>query len=249
MLSVPWVQRSRISRPPISSPSYGGGVSLPFAAALPLDLALPPQQGTTCKYFGFAAHMRGGEGPFLQGRQLHLGDRCDAQWWGLPSWSTGRVRLWRPPHSHHNGKASRVGWCHSAGRGSPSTPAPLTPPHWRSRGAPTAMPLSTESSPAVVHLSSTRRPGLSEGGLCLLHMSLSYLVPPLPHQEGMIAWPELRSPLECRDKVPQYHTGRHIIRPRGPSWVREGYLGLFDRHTGDRPTRDLCHGPLKEVHE
>ena len=91
--------------------------------------------------------------------------------------------------------------------------------------------------------------GLSQGVIGLLRMSLLYLIPSLPHQEGMIVQPEYGRPTECRDKVPLDHTGRRPIRPRGPRWVGEGVTGLFDQQTGDSPTGDLCRGPLEEGQE
>ena len=147
---------------------------------------------------------------------------------------------------HHNGTASRVDWCRKAGRGILSIPAPITSSHWRSRGAPAAMPLSAESAPAVVQCSV---PGLYQGGFCLLYISLFYLVPLLPHQEGMIAQPEFGRPMKIRDAVPLDHSGSHPIRPRGPSWVVEGNPVLFGQQTGDHPTGDLCRGPLEEGRE
>ena len=39
---------------------------------------------------------------------------------------------------------------------------------------------------------------------------------------------------------------RRLVRPCDPSWGREGDPRQFDSHTGDLPTRDVRHGPLKE---
>ena len=44
--------------------------------------------------------------------------------------------------------------------------------------------------------------GLSQGGLCLLRMLPPDILPPLTHQEGMIARPEFGRPVERRDEVP-----------------------------------------------
>ena len=91
--------------------------------------------------------------------------------------------------------------------------------------------------------------GLFQGGLCLLHMYPSYIAPPLPHQEGMIVRPEFGRFAERHGKVPGDHAGRCPIRPRGPSWVWEGNLDLFDRQTSDRPPGYLCCAHLKEGRE
>ena len=80
-------------------------------------------------------------------------------------------------------------------------------------------------------------------------MSLSFLLPTLPHQEEMVARPEFGRPAERRDEVPRDHAGRCPIRPRGLCWVREDDTSLFDRQTGDRPPGDLGRGPLKEGRE
>ena len=80
-------------------------------------------------------------------------------------------------------------------------------------------------------------------------MSPSFLVPPLPHQEGMIKQPELGRPSERRDKVPRDHTRHRPSPPHGPSWIGEGDPGLFDQHNRNWSTRDMCHAPLKEVCE
>ena len=71
-------------------------------------------------------------------------------------------------------------------------------------------------------------------------MSPSYLLPPLLHQEGMVAWPEFGRPAERRNEVPCDHAGRRKIRLHGPSWVGEGNA---------RPPGDLIRGPLKEGQE
>ena len=65
----------------------------------------------------------------------------------------------------------------------------------------------------------------------------------------MVTRPEFGRPAERRNKVPRDHAVRRLILTCGPSCVREGDPGLFDHHPGDRPPRDLCHGPLKEVQE
>ena len=71
-------------------------------------------------------------------------------------------------------------------------------------------------------------PGLSKGGLCLLHMYPLDLRTPLPHKKVMVARPEFGRPVERHDKVPPDYTGRRPIYPRIPSWVGEGNPGLFD---------------------
>ena len=64
-------------------------------------------------------------------------------------------------------------------------------------------------------------------------MSLLYLLPTLPHQDGMAARPEFGRPAERRDEVPHDHRGRRPILPHSPSWVGKGDPGLFYRQTGD----------------
>ena len=49
--------------------------------------------------------------------------------------------------------------------------------------------------------------------------------------------------------MPGDHAGNRPIIPHCPSWVGEDNPGLFECQTGDRPPRDLCHGPLKERRE
>ena len=92
-------------------------------------------------------------------------------------------------------------------------------------------------------------PGIPQGGLCLLCMSLPYFIFPFPHQEGMVDRPEFVYPVERRDKVPLDHKVFRPVRLCGPSWVGEGDPGLFDRQTSNRPPRDLRRGPLKEVRD
>ena len=77
-------------------------------------------------------------------------------------------------------------------------------------------------------------------------MSTSYLPPPLPHQEAMVARPEFGRPVERRYEVPCDHSGRRTISPSGPSWVGEGNSSLFHTQTGDNPPGDLISVPLKE---
>ena len=62
----------------------------------------------------------------------------------------------------------------------------------------------------------------------------------------MVSQPEFGRPAERRNKVPCYHIRRRPVRPCDPSWGREGDSRRFDSHTGDRTTRDVRHGPLKE---
>ena len=161
MMSVPWVQISRIIRSPFYSPSSGGSASLPFHDVFPL--ASPPLHSSASKYVGVVVHVRGGWRPFLQGWRPHHGYHCDAPWWGLPYCSPRRGILRRPTHSHHNGTASQVAQCHSLGIGSTSILAPLTPSHWLLRGSLTATPLSAESTPAIVHPGSMQLPGTLPG--------------------------------------------------------------------------------------
>ena len=87
--------------------------------------------------------------------------------------------------------------------------------------------------------------GLPQDSLCLLHMSPSYLLPSLPHQEGVVHQPEFGCPVERHNKVPHDHIVRRAIFPCGPSWVVEGDPGLFDCKNGDRPPGYLCRGTLK----
>ena len=70
-------------------------------------------------------------------------------------------------------------------------------------------------------------------------MYLSYLVPSLLHQEGMIAQPEFGRPTKRHNKVLRDHTERRLIRPCGPSWVAEGNTGLFDQKT-DNLSPGIC---------
>ena len=53
-------------------------------------------------------------------------------------------------------------------------------------------------------------------------MSLLYLLPPLPHQEGMVDQPEFGRPAERHDEVPHDHEGLCLISLRSPIWIREG---------------------------
>ena len=70
-------------------------------------------------------------------------------------------------------------------------------------------------------------------------MSPSYLVPLLPHQEGMVARPEFGCPTERRDDAPHDHAGRRPILPRNLCWFGEVNPGLFDRQTNDIPPGDI----------
>ena len=54
----------------------------------------------------------------------------------------------------------------------------------------------------------------------------------------MVARPELVSLAERRDVVTCDYAERHPVRPRGPSWVGEVNISLFDRQTGDHPPVD-----------
>ena len=76
-----------------------------------------------------------------------------------------------------------------------------------------------------------------------------YILPPLPHQYGMVARPEFGHPTERRNEVPCDHAERRPILPRCPGWVREGNPSMFDLQTGDCYPGDLFHSPLKEVRE
>ena len=65
----------------------------------------------------------------------------------------------------------------------------------------------------------------------------------------MIARPEFGRPVERLNEVPRDHAGHRPVCPCGPSLVGEGDPGMFDRHTADRPPRDMRRGPLKESWE
>ena len=59
-----------------------------------------------CRFWGH--HARAWERrPCLQGQQPHHGARCDASWWGLPSWSQGCGRWKMPRHIHINVQVSQ----------------------------------------------------------------------------------------------------------------------------------------------
>ena len=72
------------------------------------------------------------------------------------------------------------------------------------------------------------------------------ILPPLPHQWGVVARPEFGCPAERHDEVPPNHAERRPVCPRGPSWVREDDPGLFDRQTGDYTPGDLRCAPPEE---
>ena len=80
------------------------------------------------------------------------------------------------------------------------------------------------------------------------HLLLDSL-PPLPHQEGVVARSEFGRPVERHDDVPCDNVGRRLVCPCIPSWVGEGDLGLFDWNTGDCPPGDLRRGPREQIRE
>ena len=204
MLSIPWVQRSQISRSYFFPPSSSSGSFLSFPAALPL--AFSPRTAGPIKFFGSSRTYEGGWRPFLQSRQPHHRAFRDALWWGRPSCSPGCGILISQPHSHHNGAEIHVAQFRSAGRGIPSIPAPLTPSNWQLRGAPTATSLYAESAPAVVHpalmLNTGPLPGWSPPPLHVAEVS-----PPSPSP-----------PRECG--LPTWTRSSCGAPPQGAPWPR-----------------------------